>query len=165
MRPKRSELSLVSGIPTLFVMKGTQRSVERVENWQNCPSSVFCLGKGSISLGSVLHFVFSSASHSLLFHLQAAILDRLVPLETEWDPATAVWTFSETFQVQANRSFLLVCSMLCTGQRHSWVILLSCGSQQNRGLQVSNDPLNASQIVNAPVPLFSLPLPSSFLLN
>lgn len=57
--------------------------------------------------------------------------------------------------------FVLCCAL----DRHSWVILLSCGSQQNRGLQVSNDPLNASQIVNAPVPLFSLPLPSSFLLN
>lgn len=131
MRPKGSGLSLQSGIPVLFVIKGIQKSGEINGKLAELPSSVLYLGKGSISLWSVLHSSFSSASHSLLFQLQAAILDKRVPPETEGDPCCCSLSFPGAGK--SEDCFLLFYSMLCTGQRYPWIILLSyCGSQQQR---------------------------------
>lgn len=57
---------LPPGIPILFVIKVIQRSGEGSGKLAELPSSVFYLGKGSISLWSVLHSGFSSVSQCLV---------------------------------------------------------------------------------------------------
>jgi len=89
MRPKTSEPSLPSEIPILFIIKRIQRRGKSNSKLAELPFSVFYLGKGSISLWSIFHSGFPSVSPSLLFQLQAAILDRHFPLETGMDPAAA----------------------------------------------------------------------------
>lgn len=89
-------------------------------------------------------------SHSLLFQLWALILSRFVSVKPGKNPATAACPSWDPFQVQANlRSFLLFCSVMQWTEiaLDNLPVILWESATEKREFQVSNNPLNASLVV------------------